>query len=306
MSFVQATPIAERDETSIRVAIDVSGSMKKNDPNNLRVASTRLLFNLLPNNSEIGLWMFAQESNVLIPIHRVNSQSKLNVNRQLQKIHSSGLFTNIGKAITTVTSNWESGKKNKIMILLSDGIVDISKDQGVNELARRKIIDEIIPKLQRRKVKVYTIALSDNADHKLLEKLAMATGGSYQSIGDAKQLQKSFFKIFEDTVTHDSLPLNNNKFRVDKSIKELTILVFHRDDESLIRIEDPFKNTMINNGKELGIRWHNEPGYDLITIKNPEVGQWKIHGSHDENNRVMIVSELGVNATRFPQNVFFI
>jgi uncharacterized protein (TIGR03503 family) len=295
---------AEKSYPSIRVAIDVSGSMKKNDPNNLRINSSKLLFRLLPNKSEVGLWMFAKDVNILVPLHQLNSHSKLTVNKALQKIHSAGLFTNIEKAISQTSKDWHNPGEHKILVLLSDGIVDLGKDSKRNRQARDKILNELIPQLQKQQIQVYTVALSKNADHDLLEKLALSTGGLYQSAENANSLEKAFFQIFESSMKQDHLPLTDNTFVVDKSIKEITLLIFHQDSESLIRLEDPYRNILINNGRELDIKWHNENGYDLITIKNPEIGTWKIHGSYDDNNRVMIASDLGLQVHGFPRNVF--
>ena len=42
----------------IRILIDTSGSMKDNDPENLRAAALRLMAKLLPKQSTAGVWMF--------------------------------------------------------------------------------------------------------------------------------------------------------------------------------------------------------------------------------------------------------
>ncbi len=45
--------------SDVRVVIDVSGSMKQNDPQNLRAPGLRLLSGLLPPESAAGVWTFA-------------------------------------------------------------------------------------------------------------------------------------------------------------------------------------------------------------------------------------------------------
>lgn len=51
----------------IRVVVDISGSMKLNDPDNLRRPAVRLLAGLLPDGTGVGLWTFGREVNMLVP-----------------------------------------------------------------------------------------------------------------------------------------------------------------------------------------------------------------------------------------------
>ena len=44
----------------VRLVIDVSGSMKQNDPNNLRQPAVELLVQLLPEGSKAGVWTFGK------------------------------------------------------------------------------------------------------------------------------------------------------------------------------------------------------------------------------------------------------
>ena len=66
-------PNAEAHEDSagnkgadIRLLIDISGSMKKNDPSNLRIPAVNLLTELIPNGDKAGVWTFGQWVNNLI------------------------------------------------------------------------------------------------------------------------------------------------------------------------------------------------------------------------------------------------
>ncbi len=59
--------------SDIRILIDVSGSMKKNDPNNLRAPALRLLVGLLPNDAMAGTWTFGKYVNMLVPFRNVNA-----------------------------------------------------------------------------------------------------------------------------------------------------------------------------------------------------------------------------------------
>ena len=65
----------------VRVVIDVSGSMKQNDPSNLRQPAVELLVQLLPEGSKAGIWTFGRYINMLVPHRPVNDEWKRNATR---------------------------------------------------------------------------------------------------------------------------------------------------------------------------------------------------------------------------------
>ena len=82
-----------------RILIDISGSMKKNDPNNLRRPAVRLLVGLLPENSRAGVWTFGKYVNMQVPLGMVDKRWKDRARDGASKIASPGQFTNIEEAI---------------------------------------------------------------------------------------------------------------------------------------------------------------------------------------------------------------
>ncbi|MBL4680318.1 MAG: VWA domain-containing protein [Pseudomonadales bacterium] len=66
----------EESGKNIRLIIDISGSMKKNDPQNLRIPAVNLLVNILPKGTHAGVWTFGQYVNDLIPFQKVNQTWK--------------------------------------------------------------------------------------------------------------------------------------------------------------------------------------------------------------------------------------
>jgi len=111
------------------------------------------------------------------------------------------------------------------MVLLTDGMVDISKDPALNTASRARVLEQSLPRLKELGVKVHTIALSARADHELMRTLSQETGGWYEQVEDVAQLQRVFLRIFEKVGRPDALPLKDNRFIVDKSIEEATLLV---------------------------------------------------------------------------------
>ncbi len=305
--FVLAIPSLSQSaakKTDLRILIDVSGSMKKNDPQNLRTPSVRLLIGLIPNGTKAGIWTFGKYVNMQVKLGIVNKQWKKNARSAAKKIHSRGLYTNIESVIKKSTYDWKVNDPNtsRHLILLTDGVVDISKSAETNLKSRNKVIDYYLPKLKRVGVKIHTIALSQQADHELLKLLSVSTDGWYELIEDPKKLHRVFLRIFEKSTATNALPLENNQFTVDKSIKDMTVLSFHTE-KKLSKLISPSKKIYSEKDNAETISWFHEDGYDLITITKPEPGDWQLDAPVDKDNRVLVVTNLTLSVPNIPNNV---
>ena len=81
------------DGHDVRVLIDISGSMRQNDPQNLRRPALRMLVGLLQPNTRAGVWTFANWSNPLVPMAEVDKAWKDRAIAASEQIQSPGLFT---------------------------------------------------------------------------------------------------------------------------------------------------------------------------------------------------------------------
>ncbi len=295
---------ASEAANDVRILIDISGSMKRNDPNNLRAPALRLLTGLLPNGSRAGVWTYGQEVNMLVPHGAVNQPWKDRAQQAAAKISSTGLYTNIEDALVKASQDWQSADpaSQRSLIMLTDGFVDISKDTALNAASRHRIVNEILPRLHDANVKIHTVALSKEADHALLRQLAAASDGWYEQVDNADALQRVFLRMFEKATKPDSLPIKDNTVQVDASIEEMTLVVF-RDAEIPIELIAPGNKTYNAVAPPASARWHSDAGYDLITLNKPEPGEWRIRGTQDSDNRVMVVTNLKVRVTGLPNNL---
>lgn len=276
----------------IHVLIDVSGSMKQNDPQNLRTDATQLLINLLPDKANVTLWLFAEKTTQLIHTDSVDDEWRKQAQKASNSIHSRGVYTHIEDAIQTVLQNGFAGNGNKNLILLTDGMVDISKDIMVSADSRERILSEWIPRLRQQNIKVQTIALSGQADKELLEKLAFDSGGWIETAESAEQLQRLFLKMAQKVAPKDALPLNNNQFSIDSGIQEFSVLVFKKTGTPPTQLIMPDQQKIDKNTASKTISWLESAGYDLITVKQPMVGDWRIDAAIDPDNQVMILTNL--------------
>lgn len=293
--------LAAAQVDDVRIVIDVSGSMVKTDPNNLRVPALRLLNGLVPSGSNAGVWTFGRYVNMEVKWGKVDDQWRKLADKGAAAIHSKGQFTNIERALLRAGKGWEVVDPNarRNLILLTDGKVDVSKDHALNTASRERILSQSIKHLAKVGVKVHTIALSRYTDEALLRRLAAETGGSFEHAETANDLQKIFFKIFERATQPDAVPLVDNTFKIDGSVKEMTLLVF-RKGEKQTRLINPENTAYAENKRPANVNWRNDQGYDLITIKSPRAGSWKLDADVDPDNRVMVVTDLKLVAEDIP------
>lgn len=286
----------------LRVIVDISGSMKKTDPNNLRRPAVRLLAGLIPAGSKAGIWNFGKQVNMTVKIGTVNEAWREQARKQSKEINSVGLYTNIESAMRKVSFDWKKPdpRYKRNLILLTDGHVDIGQDDKQDKASRKRILKEIIPALEKAKVRVHTIALSDDVDERLLSTLSSYTDGLYRKVSSADDLQKLFLQMLEQSVKLDTIPLKDNRFNVDANINDMTLLVFNKDKAHPTTIVTPGKRTWSVEKNSNEVKWFSDEGFDLITIKKPQQGQWKIMAPVDKNNRVVVATNLKLKISDMP------
>jgi len=289
----------------IRVLIDVSGSMKKNDPHNLRRPALRLIAGLLSTRTSAGVWTFGQYVNMLVPHGPVNRAWKSTARTASKEIQSHGLFTNLEETLRSSSWNWREADDTQLrsVILLTDGLVDIDEDSNKDKASRTRILKEILPNLKAAGVTVHTIALSNDADEILMQQLASATNGRYEKVISSQDLEKVFFRMFEKAAKPETLPLINNTVQIDNSINEITFLIFRKADSETSQIIMPDDSTFNQDSHPDSVSWHNENNYDLVTIEKPLAGTWKIDADTDPDNRVMVVTDLHLSTSTLPNDM---
>jgi len=290
------------DKNDVRVLIDISGSMRKNDPNNLRRPALRMLVGLMQPGTRAGVWTFAKWANRLVPMAEVNKAWKKSALAKSKQITSPGQFTHVERVLEDAMKDWsgQPSSYNRHIVLLTDGMVDVSKVAGESAASRQRILDKLLPRLKTLGAKVHTVALSERADHKLMKKLSTETDGWYQQVETAASLQRVFLKIFEQVGKPDSVPLKGNKFIVDSSIREATLLIFTKPDSPKAVLVSPSGEKFTDSDLPAGVAWYRDKGYDLITIASPKKGEWTLDADIDSDNRVMIVTDLKLQTSELP------
>lgn len=287
----------DSQQPEIQVLIDVSGSMKQNDPDNLRVDAARLLIKLLPEKAKVGLYLFADQTTILSQTAASDDTWKREAINATNKINSHGNYTDIEHAIQNRVSQAFNGSGAKNLIILTDGRVDISKDIMLSAESRERIFSDWIPKLQEKQIKVLTIALSEQADKPLLDELAISTKGWRINAQSAEELERAFLKLALKVAPQDNLPLIDNQFQVDNDVKEFSVLAFKKPHSAASYLLDPDQKKIDRQTASAQVSWLESANYDLITVHQPAVGHWQLFADVDPDNQVLILTDLKLQNT---------
>ncbi|MFK7159880.1 vWA domain-containing protein [Marinospirillum sp. MEB164] len=295
----------------IRLVVDISGSMHRTDPNNLRIPATHLLIDLLPEGGRAGIWTFGAYVNMLVPHGQVNEAWRRQAALEAEKINSVALFTDIENALERAT--WDAARPAahgpRHIILLSDGLVDISEAATVqarereNQQSRDIILRQMLPRLVEAGFQIHTLALSDEADHDLMATLAQRSGGLHAIAHTADDLMPFMLQILNRTLPAEEVPLIDNRFLIDPTINEFTALVFHPPGAEL-HLLDPQGRRFGPSTAHPNVRWYGNANYTLVTVTGPQAGQWQIETEAHPDNRVTVVSDVQFHTSSIPSTLF--
>ncbi|MFO7788672.1 MAG: vWA domain-containing protein [Halospina sp.] len=294
------------DNIDVRFVVDVSGSMERTDPDNLRAQAVPMLAELMPEGARSGLWTFGRYVNMLVPQEEVDDQWRQEMRDARSRIGSPGQYTHMGRALETATEDfWPGGGyDNTHVVLLTDGMVDVPEGEEASQEERERILDDVLGHFREHGARLHTIALSDEADRPLLEQLAAETGGHHAIARSDSELISAFLSAFGAASPTEEVPLENNGFSIDDSVDEFTALIFRDQGSDSAELVDPSGNRVTRNSLPEGARWHRAETYDLVTIEDPATGRWEVDAMVGPDSRIKVVSELRMAVGDLPTRFF--
>ncbi len=305
-SPVIADPVQGALKPDLRILIDISGSMKESDPDNLRQPALELIVRLLPDGARAGVWLFGEDVETLVEHRVVDAEWRKQARQAVSQIDSSGLRTNIPAALAAATYDWgrmDPGYRTSIL-LLTDGKVDVSESPMVNATAARKLLTERALELGQTGIPVHTIALSDEADWKFLDSLAQVTGGAADKAGSAEDLSRIFLRSVEMAAPMARVPITNRSFMIDDSVKEFTALVFHdnlQPDQLQLVAPD---GVQLDAGLDSDtVDWFISTQFAMVTVSAPVIGSWSLTAPPEASLRVTVISDLQLDIDPPPNSL---
>lgn len=260
--------------------LDASGSMRITDPNRLRAEGVKLFIQFLKKSDRFALIEFAEKSKTLRPLLGYNEAQETSVNQAIYNLGDAGEYTDfIGAFKTAQKLLAAEGREDaeQVVIFLSDGKLDNTPQTGAVEAQRKQLFEEVVPGFKDSEIKIYTLAFSDEVDTELLEEIATATGGAHWFTPTAEKVHESFADLFLVVKKPQMVPLTSKGFRIDQEIQEATFYINRQEGEEVLLIS-PAGEKLTLNTKRKGFRWFPGQQFDVITIEDPEAGQWQISG----------------------------
>lgn len=164
---IQADDTCTIENPEIAFVIDSSGSMKKNDPDLLRVKKSKEFIKALGSDQNItshfttsGMFLDYGEPDRVVP--------------GLDKVKQNG-GTSIANGLKTAINKFTTNRE-KVIVLLTDG-----------KSAETPILQQAID-ARNKGIKIYTIGLGEQLNTDVLKKISNDTGGAYFSIKDTTEL----------------------------------------------------------------------------------------------------------------------
>ncbi len=278
----------------VRVLVDVSERMGLADPEHYRLAALKLFVELLPNKALAGIWMFDEMTTPIIKPGKASEIWKNQALKKLSGLSSSTKRSDIERALAVATFDWvgQDDDVSRHLILITNGNITSGGVRSKNLASKKRILSHQISRLKEAGINVHTVAISDTADKELLESLASETHGWFEQIKQESQLERALLRINKRLVERNSIPVVANKFTIDETVREFTAVVFRKKGFGSTQLDDPEGMDFGKTSQRTGVRWHREKRFDIVTVKQPMAGEWRLIAAADPNNTIFIKTNL--------------
>ena len=182
----------------VMVVLDNSGSMRTHDPDFLIQQAVMDFLGGLGPNARMGIVIFDRQATLAEPLAEVGRPlARANLLERFKQVNYTGEFSNIPAAVERAlyelkTRSAEDARK--VIVLLTDGIVDTGNPA---EDAKREswLIEDLTQDCRRAAVHIYGIAFTEKADFRLIQTMAVRTGGEYFRAFSSREIHKVFQNI---------------------------------------------------------------------------------------------------------------
>jgi len=266
---------AEQENMTVILIMDNSGSMKNNDPENLRFSGAQVIAGLLDPGDEFGLILFSTQSRILtdgLEIAGSVSLTEMPIFEGLTSSKADG-FTDVNAALQTAAGLISATtRKNKkvVIVLLTDGKPEIQNPYAEYE---RDTLD-FAGKLG---VPVMAIALTQSSQTPFLSELVQVTDGKLVYAEDSSSLIGAFLQVLGDikdrTVIEATKRSSSQTLEVDQS------LVPYIDSATFViaKPETLSVQMLAPDGSEVDAGKLTLPASTLITLENLAGGMYAFH-----------------------------
>jgi uncharacterized protein (TIGR03503 family) len=295
----------QTDKLDAVLLLDGSGSMLSTDPLRLRDQGAKLFLQFLRQGDKLSIIEFSQGARVIRTLEDYSPDKAGEVEQSISSVSTSGEYTNILAGVKAAASILEKNGRqdsNKVIIVLSDGKMDPDPTAGDPKLLTEELLNDILPDLKQKNIKIHTLSFSEQADKDLLSQVAVGTDGVNWFTPSADKVHESFADLFLVIKKPQVLPLTKKGFEIDEDIEEATFYVNAEEGNEIVLIS-PSNLTLSIGSKPDSVKWFKGQKFDVITLKKPDPGTWQLRGISGNEGFATVLTNLKLVAD-WPETVY--
>ena len=298
---------------NVVVVLDASGSMRRVDPEGYRYRAITQFTNLLAERGNVlGSIVFhtgiAGEQNMVPVQKQAEKDAAVSL---LESIPADGGWTNIGAGLSQAVSMIEScGDPSlpSVILLLSDGNTEMSTDEETQDSLDMKA--EALQAAREKGISIYSVCLNadQTADISEMQQISDATGGVFQEVTAAEDLQETFNTFYELIYGTSTIPLFSDVIpasgRLETAfdipgigVEEVNIIIY--GDVSALRLLRP-------DGSESAASQMSFDGFSMLKLTDILPGTWTLvtEGVPGDDIRINMVynTDLGIEVSAEPSD----
>ena len=180
------------------LALDNSGSMKKNDPEKLMNPAVLAFAARLPQDTRLGIVVFDTASRLALELSPVSAAGFTErTQRALDRVDYRGQWTDIPSAVErSLYELREHGQpaSRRVVVLFTDGFVDLG-DPARNRSRGDWLRSDLLAEAKRESAMIFGIAFTEGADFELIQSVSQQTGGAHFRILAASEMADVFGRV---------------------------------------------------------------------------------------------------------------
>lgn len=285
---------ADLNRFNVMFVLDASGSMNETDPDGCRFEAINQFTNLLAEHGNyLGGIVFSTDISAEKEPTAIDSQQdKDQISQLLSSVPASG-WTNSGDALlAAVELITESGDKNlpSVIVFLSDGNTEMGTEEETTASLANKA--EAIQRARENSVSIYSVCLNaDNtADTSEMLQISNATGGVFQEVGSANDLNDVFNTFYNLIYGTSTVILADETFPssgiVEKSfeipgigVEEVNIIIYGKTANLALFKPD---------GSESHAEKKDFNSFTMVKVTDVEPGVWQVITTGVPGDRIKI------------------
>lgn len=306
----------ENDSTNNRfnvvIVLDASGSMRSTDPRGFRYEAINQFTSLLAEQGNVlgGVVFHNDVAAEQVPTLISDQAGKDAVTAMLESIPSNGGWTNTGaglaRAVEMIKTNGDP-ELPSVILFLSDGNTEMSTADATQESLDQKA--EAIQAAREEGIVIYSVCLNANrtADVSEMQQISDATGGVFQEVAKAEDLQDVFNSFYDliygtstitlvDEVFPDSGQLETTFDVPGLGVEEVNIIIYGNTTK---------KSLLKPDGSESAVTSVDSDTFSMLKLTDVVPGTWTLvtEGVPGDSIKINMVynTNLGIEVAISPE-----